>query len=178
MPKNKEVEFVAIDEIQMCADRERGHIFTERLLESRGSKLTMFLGSQVMANIIEDLIDKVEFEKKERFSKLSYTGIKKISRLDRKVAIIAFSIEDVYAIAELIRRQKGGAAIVMGSLSPKTRNAQVELYQSGDVDFLVATDAIGMGINMDLDHVYFSNLKKFDGRKLRKLNLTRSQSTT
>ncbi len=171
MPKNKEVEFIAIDEIQMSSDRERGHIFTERLLESRGTKLTMFLGSQVMKNIIGDLVEGVEFEKKERFSKLSYSGIKKISRLDRKVAIIAFSIEEVYAIAELVRRQKGGAAVIMGSLSPKTRNSQVGLYQSGDVDYLIATDAIGMGLNMDINEIYFSNLKKFDGKKTRRLNL-------
>ena len=162
MPKNKKVDFIAIDEIQMCADRERGHIFTERLLESRGTKLTMFLGSQVMAKIIEELVNDVVFEKKERYSKLSYSGIKKISRLDRKVAIIAFSIEEVYAIAELVRRQKGGAAVIMGSLSPKTRNSQVGLYQSGDVDYLIATDAIGMGLNMDINEIYFSNLKKFD----------------
>ena len=171
MPKNKEVDFVAIDEIQMCADRERGHIFTERLLESRGKKLTMFLGSQVMESIISELVGSVEFEKKERFSKLSYSGIKKISRLERKVAIIAFSIEEVYAIAELVRRQKGGAAVIMGSLSPKTRNSQVGLYQSGDVDYLIATDAIGMGLNMDINEIYFSNLKKFDGKKTRRLNL-------
>ncbi len=171
MPKNKVVDFVAIDEIQMCADRERGHIFTERLLESRGKKLTMFLGSQVMESIISELVDGVEFEKKERFSKLSYSGIKKISRLERKVAIIAFSIEEVYAIAELVRRQKGGAAVIMGSLSPKTRNSQVGLYQSGDVDYLIATDAIGMGLNMDINEIYFSNLKKFDGKKTRRLNL-------
>jgi len=171
MPKNKEVDFIAIDEIQMCSDRERGHIFTERMLESRGTKLTMFLGSQVMENIIGELIEGVEFEKKERFSKLSYSGIKKISRLDRKVAIIAFSIEEVYAIAELVRRQKGGAAVIMGSLSPKTRNSQVGLYQSGDVDYLIATDAIGMGLNMDINEIYFSNLKKFDGKKTRRLNL-------
>jgi len=171
MPKDKEVDFVAIDEIQMCADRERGHIFTDRLLHARGQKLTMFLGSQIMANIISELIKNVEFEKKERFSKLSYAGYKKISRLDRKVAIIAFSIEEVYAIAELVRRQKGGAAIIMGSLSPKTRNSQVGLYQSGDVDYLVATDAIGMGLNMDINEIYFSNLKKFDGKKTRRLNL-------
>ena len=113
MPKNKIVDFIAIDEIQMCADRERGHIFTQRLLEPRGNKLTMFLGSQVMENIIKDLVGNVEFEKKERYSKLSYSGVKKISRLDRKVAIIAFSIEEVYAIAELVRRQKGGAAVIM-----------------------------------------------------------------
>ena len=171
MPKDKEVDFVAIDEIQMCADRERGHIFTQRLLESRGSKLTMFLGSQVMENIIRDLVSNVEFEKKDRFSKLSYLGVKKISRLDRKVAVIAFSIEEVYAIAELVRRQKGGAAVIMGSLSPKTRNSQVGLYQSGDVDYLIATDAIGMGLNMDINEIYFSNLKKFDGKKTRRLNL-------
>ena len=171
MPKNKDVDFVAIDEIQMCADRERGHIFTERLLESRGRKLTMFLGSQVMESIIQELVSNVEFEKKERFSKLSYSGIKKISRLERKVAIIAFSIEEVYAIAELVRRQKGGAAVIMGSLSPKTRNSQVGLYQSGDVDYLIATDAIGMGLNMDINEIYFSNLKKFDGKKTRRLNL-------
>jgi len=171
MPKDKIVEFVAIDEIQMCADRERGHIFTERLLESRGTKLTMFLGSQVMEKIISDLVKNVRFEKKERYSKLSYSGIKKISRLERKVAIIAFSIEEVYAIAELVRRQKGGAAVIMGSLSPKTRNSQVGLYQSGDVDYLIATDAIGMGLNMDINEIYFSNLKKFDGKKTRRLNL-------
>ena len=171
MPKEKVVEFIAVDEIQMCADRERGHIFTERMLNSRGTKLTMFLGSQVMASIIKELIDDVQFEKKDRYSKLSYSGIKKISRLDRKVAIIAFSIEEVYAIAELVRRQKGGAAVIMGSLSPKTRNSQVGLYQSGDVDYLIATDAIGMGLNMDINEIYFSNLKKFDGKKTRRLNL-------
>ena len=171
MPKDKIVDFVGIDEIQMCADRERGHIFTDRLLNLRGKKLTIFLGSQVMQGIIRDLIENVSFEKKERFSKLTFGGFKKVSRLERKSAIIAFSIEDVYAIAELIRRQKGGAAVIMGSLSPKTRNSQVELYQSGDVDYLVATDAIGMGLNMDINEIYFSNLKKFDGKKTRRLNL-------
>ena len=172
MPIDKELDFVGVDEIQMCADHERGHIFTDRLLNMRGNKLTMFMGSNTIKNIISKLDDDIEFINRNRLSKLSYAGHKKISRIERKTAIIAFSAEEVYAIAELIRRQKGGAAIVMGSLSPKTRNAQVELYQSGDVDFLVATDAIGMGINMDLDYVYFSNLKKFDGKKLRKLNLS------
>ncbi len=171
MPKDKKVEFVAVDEIQMCADRERGHIFTERMLESRGTKLTMFLGSQIMEKTINDLVENVQFERKERFSSLSYSGIKKISRLERRVAIIAFSIEEVYAIAELVRRQKGGAAVIMGSLSPRTRNSQVGLYQSGDVDYLIATDAIGMGLNMDINEIYFSNLKKFDGKKTRRLNL-------
>jgi ATP-dependent RNA helicase SUPV3L1/SUV3 len=156
----------------MCADHERGHIFTERLLNMRGEKLTMLMGSNTIKNIITKLDGDIEFINRDRLSKLTYSGHKKISRINRKTAIIAFSAEEVYAIAELIRRQKGGAAIVMGSLSPKTRNAQVELYQSGDVDFLVATDAIGMGINMDLEHVYFSNLKKFDGKKLRRLNLS------
>ena len=171
MPKNKSVEFVAIDEIQTCADKERRHIFTDRLLHFRGEELTMFLGSQVMQQIINDLVSNVDFEKKDRFSKLSYGGYKKISRLERKTAIIAFSIEEVYALAELVRRQKGGAAVIMGSLSPKTRNSQVELYQSGDVDYLIATDAIGMGLNMDIDQIFFSNLKKFDGKKNRRLNL-------
>ena len=170
MPINKYLDFVAIDEIQMCADHERGHIFTDRLLNLRGEKLTMMMGSNTIKNIITKLNEDTEFINRDRLSKLSYVGHKKISRIDRKTAIIAFSTEEVYAIAELVRRQKGGAAIVMGSLSPKTRNAQVELYQSGDVDFLVATDAIGMGINMNLENVYFSNLKKFDGKKLRRLN--------
>jgi ATP-dependent RNA helicase SUPV3L1/SUV3 len=172
MPIDKYLDFVGIDEIQMCSDHERGHVFTDRLLNMRGNKLTMLMGSSIIKNIISKLDDDVEFIDRNRLSKLSYVGHKKISRINRKTAIIAFSTEEVYAIAELIRRQKGGAAIVMGSLSPKTRNAQVELYQSGDVDFLVATDAIGMGINMDLDNIYFSNLKKFDGKKLRKLNLS------
>ena len=172
MPIDKNLDFVGIDEIQMCSDHERGHIFTDRLFNLRGEKLTMFMGSSTIKNIISKLDGDIEFINKERLSKLFYTGHKKISRIERKSAIIAFSTEEVYAIAELIRRQKGGAAIVMGSLSPKTRNAQVNLYQSGDVDYLVATDAIGMGINMDLDNVFFSNLKKFDGKKLRRLNLS------
>ena len=172
MPVNKHLDFVGIDEIQMCADHVRGHIFTDRLLNLRGEKLTMFMGSSTIKNIINKLDEDTEFINRERLSKLSYVGHKKISRINRKTAIIAFSTEEVYAIAELVRRQKGGAAIVMGSLSPKTRNAQVELYQSGDVDFLVATDAIGMGINMDLENVYFSNLKKFDGKKQRRLNMS------
>jgi ATP-dependent RNA helicase SUPV3L1/SUV3 len=172
MPINKNLDFVAIDEIQMCADHERGHIFTDRLLNLRGEKLTMLMGSNTIKNIITKLGEDTEFINRDRLSKLSYVGHKKISRINRKTAIIAFSTEEVYAIAELVRRQKGGAAIVMGSLSPKTRNAQVQLYQSGDVDFLVATDAIGMGINMDLENVYFSNIKKFDGKKLRRLNLS------
>jgi len=172
MPIDKSVEFIAVDEIQMCADYERGHIFTDRLLNLRAEKITMFLGSHTMKNIIESIEENVEFVSKERFSKLTYSGQKKISRLNRKTAIIAFSVEEVYAIAELVRRQKGGSAIVMGSLSPKTRNSQVELYQSGDVDYLVATDAIGMGINMDINNVYFTDLKKFDGKRLRRLNLS------
>ena len=172
MPVDKVLDFVGIDEIQMCSDQERGHIFTDRLLNLRGEKLTMLMGSNTIKNIIQKLDDDIEFINKQRLSKLSFGGHKKISRIERKSAVIAFSTEEVYAIAELIRRQKGGAAIVMGSLSPKTRNAQVSLYQSGDVDYLVATDAIGMGINMDLDHVYFSNIKKFDGKKIRRLKIS------
>jgi len=172
MPQDVMVDFIAIDEIQMCTDHERGHIFTDRLLNSRGEKLTMFLGSHTMKHIIASLINNVEFVNRERYSKLTYSGYKKISRLNPKTALIAFSIDEVYAIAELVRRQKGGAAIIMGSLSPKTRNSQVKLYQSGDTNFLVATDAIGMGINMDIDNVSFSSLKKFDGKKTRRLNLS------
>ncbi len=172
MPIGKVLDFVGIDEIQMCSDHERGHIFTDRLLNLRGEKLTMLMGSNTIKKIIQKLDDDIEFINKQRLSKLSFCGHKKISRIERKSAVIAFSTEEVYAIAELIRRQKGGAAIVMGSLSPKTRNAQVSLYQSGDVDYLVATDAIGMGINMDLDHVYFSNIKKFDGKKIRRLRIS------
>jgi len=172
MPVDKVLDFVGIDEIQMCSDHERGHIFTDRLLNLRGEKLTMLMGSNTIKSIIQKLDDDIEYVNKQRLSKLSFGGHKKISRIERKSAVIAFSTEEVYAIAELIRRQKGGAAIVMGSLSPKTRNAQVNLYQSGDVDYLVATDAIGMGINMDLDNVYFSNIKKFDGKKIRRLKIS------
>jgi len=172
MPKDMVVDFVAVDEIQMCTDHERGHIFTDRLLNSRGSKLTMFLGSHTMKSVIASLIEGVEFVSRDRYSKLTYSGYKKISRLNPKTALIAFSLDEVYAIAELVRRQKGGAAVIMGSLSPKTRNSQVELYQSGDANFLVATDAIGMGINMDIDNVSFSGLQKFDGKKTRKLTLS------
>ena len=171
MPQDKDVDFIAVDEIQMCADHERGHIFTNRLLYARGNKLTMFLGSHTMKSIINSLIKNVEFINKDRYSKLTYSGHKKISRLNPKTALIAFSVDEVYAMAELVRRQKGGTAVIMGSLSPKTRNSQVELYQSGDADFLVATDAIGMGINMDINNVSFSNLKKFDGKKTRRLGL-------
>jgi len=172
MPQDMIVDFVAVDEIQMCTDQERGHIFTDRLLHARGEKLTMFLGSHTMKPIIKSLLNNVEFVSKERYSKLTYSGYKKISRLNPKTALIAFSVDEVYAIAELVRRQKGGAAIIMGSLSPKTRNSQVELYQSGDANFLVATDAIGMGINMNIDNVSFSNIRKFDGKKTRKLTLS------
>ena len=172
MPQDILVDFVAIDEIQMCTDLERGHIFTDRLINLRGEKLTMFLGSHTMKNLITSLIDNVEFVNRERYSKLMYSGYKKISRLVPKTALIAFSVDEVYAIAELVRRQKGGAAVIMGSLSPKTRNSQVELYQSGDANFLVATDAIGMGINMDINNISFSSIQKFDGTKTRRLTLS------
>ena len=169
MPQDINFEFAAIDEIQMCADPERGHIFTDRLMNYRGDKLTMFLGSDTIKKLLTELVPETEFIYRERLSKLTYSGYKKISRIKPRSAIIAFSVDDVYALAEFVRRQKGGAAVVMGSLSPKTRNSQVDIYQSGDVDFLIATDAIGMGINMDIDNVYFSGLKKYDGKKIRDL---------
>jgi ATP-dependent RNA helicase SUPV3L1/SUV3 len=170
MPLGREVEFLAVDEIQLCADPERGHVFTQRLLHARGKYETMLLGAGTMAPLIRRLLPDVEIITRERFSNLSYTGPKKLTRLPRRSAVVAFSADKVYAIAELIRRQRGGAAVVMGSLSPRTRNAQVALYQSGEVDFLVATDAIGMGLNMDVDHVAFAGLRKFDGRRTRWLH--------
>ena len=162
-------DFVAIDEIQLCADPERGHVFTERLLYMRGLHETLFLGSDAMRGAIAALVPKVQFARRERLSKLSWAGSKKISRMKPRAAIVGFSVENVYAIAELIRRQKGGAAVVMGALSPRTRNAQVAMYQNGDVDYLVATDAIGMGLNLDIEHVAFSATAKFDGRRMRHL---------
>ena len=167
MPLERSVEFLAVDEIQLVADPERGHVFTQRLLHARGRFETMFLGAGTMAPLVRALVPDVEIVARERLSTLSYAGSKKLTRLPRRSAIVAFSTEQVYAIAELIRRQRGGAAVVMGSLSPRTRNAQVELFQSGEVDFLVATDAIGMGLNMDVDHVAFAGLRKFDGRRTR-----------
>ncbi|SOC19894.1 ATP-dependent RNA helicase SUPV3L1/SUV3 [Rhodobacter sp. JA431] len=162
-------DFVAIDEIQLCADPERGHVFTDRLLYMRGLHETLFLGSESMKGAIAALVPKVQFTRRERFSKLSWSGSKKISRMKPRAAIVGFSVDNVYAIAELLRRQKGGAAVVMGALSPRTRNAQVDMYQNGDVDYLVATDAIGMGLNLDIEHVAFSATAKFDGRRMRHL---------
>jgi ATP-dependent RNA helicase SUPV3L1/SUV3 len=167
MPLSREVEFMAVDEIQLCADPERGHVFTHRLLHARGKYETMLLGAGTMAPLVRRLLPDAEIVSRERFSNLTYAGPKKLTRLPRRSAIVAFSADQVYAIAELIRRQRGGAAVVMGSLSPRTRNAQVALYQSGEVDFLVATDAIGMGLNMDVDHVAFAGLRKFDGKRTR-----------
>ncbi len=169
MPLDWGAEFLAVDEIQLCADADRGHVFTDRLLRARGLSETLFLGAETMRPRIAALIPKARFVTRPRFSTLSHTGARKISRLPPRSAVVGFSVESVYAIAELIRRQKGGAAVVMGSLSPRTRNAQVALFQNGDVDHLVATDAIGMGLNLDLDHVAFAGLRKFDGRRHRML---------
>jgi len=169
MPSDRDVEFMAIDEIQLCYDPERGHIFTDRLLHWRGSEETMLLGAETIKPLLLTLLPKITITSRPRLSKLNYGGVKKISRLPRQSAIVAFNSETIYAIAELVRRQKGGAAVVMGSLSPRTRNAQVELFQSGDVPYLVATDAIGMGLNMDLEHVAFAATRKFDGTKFRDL---------
>ena len=169
MPQEMGADFVAIDEIQLCADPERGHVFTDRLLRARGLHETLFMGSDTMRGTIAALVPDVDFMRRDRMSELVYSGQKKISRMKPRSAIVGFSVENVYAIAELIRRQKGGAAVVMGALSPRTRNAQVEMYQNGEVDYLVATDAIGMGLNLDVDHVAFSALSKFDGRRMRPL---------
>jgi ATP-dependent RNA helicase SUPV3L1/SUV3 len=169
MPTGIGADFLAVDEIQLCADPERGHVFTDRLLNARGLQETLFLGSDTMRPAIAALVPRVQFLKRERFSALSWAGSKKISRMPARSAIVSFSVENLYAIAELIRRQKGGAAVVMGALSPRTRNAQVALYQNGDVDFLVATDAIGMGLNLDIAHVAFSATEKFDGHRMRPL---------
>ena len=169
MPLERRVEFLAVDEIQLCADPERGHVFTHRLLHARGASETMLLGAATMVPLVRRLCPDAEIQFRERLSTLTYAGPKKLTRLPRRSAIVAFSAEAVYAIAELIRRHRGGAAVVMGSLSPRTRNAQVALFQSGEVDFLVATDAIGMGLNMDVDHVAFAGLRKFDGRRTRGL---------
>ncbi len=169
MPLDRWVEFLAVDEIQLCADPDRGHVFTDRLLHARGAAETMFLGAETIKPLIRRLVPGVEFMSRPRFSQLSYTGPRKLTRLPARTAVVAFSAADVYAMAELIRRQRGGTAVVLGALSPRTRNAQVGMYQAGEVDYLVATDAIGMGLNMDVDHVAFAALRKFDGRQPRDL---------
>jgi ATP-dependent RNA helicase SUPV3L1/SUV3 len=169
MPVDIPVSFLAVDEIQLCTDPERGHVFTDRLLHARGEDETMWLGAATMRNAIARVAPETHFITRPRFSDLAYTGAKKLSRLPRRSAVVAFSVEDVYGLAETVRSQRGGAAVVLGALSPRTRNAQVALYQSGDADFLIATDAIGMGINMDVDHVAFAAREKFDGYVVRPL---------
>jgi ATP-dependent RNA helicase SUPV3L1/SUV3 len=169
MPRDLDVSFVAVDEVQLAADFDRGHVFTDRLLNQRGRYETLLIGSDTVRPLVEALVPGVNVVTRPRLSKLSFAGEKKISRLPARSAIVAFSAEEVYAIAELIRRQRGGAAVVLGALSPRTRNAQVELFQSGDVDYLVATDAIGMGLNLDVEHVAFASDKKFDGHRFRRL---------
>jgi ATP-dependent RNA helicase SUPV3L1/SUV3 len=170
MPMDEPVAFLAIDEVQMCADPDRGHVFTDRLINARGQSETLFLGAESMKPMIRRLVPDAEFITRPRMSTLSYAGSKKINRLPPRSAVVAFTISDVYAIAELIRRQRGGAAVVLGALSPRTRNAQVAMYQAGEVDYLVATDAIGMGLNMDVHHVAFASTRKFDGKRFRQLN--------
>ncbi len=169
MPLDRKVEFLAVDEIQLCADPDRGHIFTDRLLHARGLVETMFLGAETIKPLLKRLVPGVEIETRPRLSQLTYAGPVKLSRLPPRSAIVAFSAADVYAIAEAVRRRRGGCAVVMGRLSPRTRNAQVALYQDKEVDFLVATDAIGMGLNMDVNHVAFAGVQKFDGHKPRPL---------
>src|SRR5690242_16711569 len=170
MPRELDVAFLAIDEIQLAADFERGHVFTDRMLHRRGREETLVLGAATMRPIVERLLPGTSIVSRPRLSRLTFSGEKKLTRLPSRSAIVAFSAEEVYAIAELIRRQRGGAAVVLGALSPRTRNAQVELYQSGQVDYLVATDAIGMGLNLDVDHVAFASDRKFDGYQFRKLS--------
>ncbi|HET9717066.1 MAG TPA: helicase-related protein [Pseudolabrys sp.] len=170
MPRDLDVAFLAIDEVQLGADFERGHVFTDRMLNARGREETLVLGAATVRPIVERLLPGAHVISRPRLSTLSYAGDKKITRLPARSAIVAFSAEEVYAIAELIRRQRGGAAVVLGALSPRTRNAQVALYQSGDVDYLVATDAIGMGLNLDVNHVAFASDRKFDGYQFRRLN--------
>src|SRR6201987_6037413 len=169
MPLDRQVDFLAVDEIQLCGDPERGHVFTTRLLHARGTTETMFLGAETIRPLLKRLVPEAEYISRPRFSTLSYSGPKKITRLPPRSAVVAFAVADVFALAELMRRQRGGTAVVMGALSPRARNAQVGLFQSGEVDYLVATDAIGMGLNMDLDHVAFAKLVKFDGRAPRAL---------
>lgn len=169
MPLDRAVEFLAIDEIQVARDLDRGHVFTDRVLNARGFAETMLLGSDTMRPMIRKLLPDAEIIRRERMSTLAYAGARKITKLPKRSAVVAFSAEEVYAIAELLRRHRGGAAVVMGALSPRTRNAQVKLYQDGEVDFLVATDAIGMGLNMDVDHVAFASRRKFDGHSWRDL---------
>lgn len=169
MPRETDAAFVAIDEVQLAGDLERGHIFTDRILHLRGRQETLLLGAATMHGILQRLLKGVSVVTRPRLSHLAYSGSKKLTRLPRRTAIVAFSADEVYAIAELIRRQQGGAAVVLGALSPRTRNAQVALYQSGDVDYLIATDAIGMGLNLDVDHVAFAQNRKFDGYQYRQL---------
>src|SRR3954464_9567067 len=169
MPLDRRVEFLAVDEIQLCADPDRGHVFTDRLLNARGMVETMFLGAETIRPLLQRLIPQAEVETRPRLSQLTYAGPAKLVRLPPRSAVVAFSAGEVYAIAELIRRRRGGCAVVMGRLSPRTRNAQVQLYQNKEVDFLVATDAIGMGLNMDVDHVAFARVTKFDGHRPRRL---------
>ena len=170
MPLERDVDCLVIDEVQLAGDRERGHIFTDRLLHARGRQETLFLGAETMHRVLKKLFPDAELIRRSRLSRLSWAGSKKVTRLQRRSAIVAFSAADVYRLAELVRRQRGGAAVVMGALSPRTRNAQVELYQNGDVDFLIATDAIGMGLNMDINHVALAQDVKFDGRHMRHLS--------
>src|SRR5512145_2444241 len=170
MPRDLDVAFLAVDEVQLGADLDRGHVFTDRMLNRRGREETLVLGAATVRPMVERLLPGAHVLTRPRLSQLSFAGEKKITRLPRRSAVVAFSAEEVYSIAELIRRQRGGAAVVLGALSPRTRNAQVALYQSGDVEYLVATDAIGMGLNLDVDHVAFASDRKFDGYQFRKLN--------
>src|SRR6195952_3918927 len=173
MPTDRDFPFVALDESQLAADPERGHVFTDRLLRARGREETLILGSETLRPMLRAIVPDARIETRPRFSTLAYAGAKKLSRLPKRSVVVAFSAEEVYAVAEMLRRLRGGAAVVMGALSPRTRNAQVAMFQAGEVDYLVATDAIGMGLNMDVAHVAFASLRKFDGRRQRRVTLPR-----
>ena len=170
MPVERQVEFVAIDEVQLAAHDQRGHVFTSRILSARGTKETWFLGASTMRTVLRELVPTAQQIEHPRLSRLTYAGTVPLARVPRRSAVVAFSVPHVYEIAERIRARKGGAAVVLGALSPRTRNAQVAMFQAGEVDWLVATDAIGMGLNLDVEHVAFGALRKFDGRDVREVN--------
>ena len=170
MPSGRSAEFVAVDEVQLAADPERGHVFTDRLLHARGRSETMFLGADTIRPLLRKLVPEAVIDGRPRFSTLGFVGHRKLSRMGQRSAVVTFSAENVYAIAEQVRRHRGGAAVVMGALSPRTRNAQVALFESGDVDYLVATDAVGMGLNLNVEHVAFAAVRKFDGFRARRLS--------
>ncbi|MGC4093964.1 MAG: helicase-related protein [Polyangiaceae bacterium] len=176
MPLTREVDFVAVDEVQLATHDERGHIFTDRLLNARGRRETWFMGAATMAGVVQRLVPAAQQQQHPRLSRLSYAGSSKLSRLPPRSAVVAFSLKELYAVAGRLCSLRGGVSLVMGALSPRARNAQVALFQSGEVDYLVATDAVGMGLNLDVGHVAFASLRKFDGERPRALDAAENRS--